>query len=125
MSAEPIDEPGPLDVVRKIAIAVLIIADLVFLFGYRLAGLVGTHLQSPDDAVNAPAAVVAILNLVLAAFVLYYARTLPAKSSTAPSSVPQVATSSFYQFARGWRLIWVTWICLYAWLAATWLGHPK
>lgn len=110
----------------QIAIIVLIIGACTFLYPHRISDFWVRYSQrllpTSYAAVSASSAVIAFLNIMLATFVLCYPIKLPLHLPFSDSAIPQVARRSFSQLIRGWRLLWLAWILLYAWLAANWLG---
>lgn len=104
---------------RGIAYAALLITLLTFLFGDNIAGRaydkVYPFQQGNKTLIEG---IIAVLNVVLAAFVLVDIRFLrPVRTSG--ENTP--ASNSYRQLLWGWQALWFTWMLFYGCLAAQWL----
>ncbi|HEY0375647.1 MAG TPA: hypothetical protein VGC87_01665 [Pyrinomonadaceae bacterium] len=104
--------------VRWISGCALLVSLLIFLYGIDIAQeLKGFYRQLQNNPTMIEG-VIAVLNIVLAFYVLLDSRIFRPVSLSDENSP---ASNSFRQLLLGWRLLWFTWILFYGCLAAQWL----
>jgi hypothetical protein len=111
---------------RTVSYCALLITILIFLFGDNIAGRIYFNVIVPQQGnQTAIEGIIALLNVVLAIFVLVDIWILH------PVVIPNddsIASNSIKQLLRGWKLLWFTWLLFYGCLTAQWLhliGNEK
>ena len=111
---------------RRLAYSALIISMMVFMFGdgivVRTVNAINIYWPGFLTSVNGLEGTIAVLNVLLAAFVLWDPKTRQAIKSADSVLTPISAKDSFRKLMLGWRLLWLARLFLYTWLGAHWFG---
>lgn len=113
---------------RQLANGSLIISMLALLFGDGVVIQIVAYIQKDSwflTSVNGLEGSIAILNVLLAAFVLWDPKTRQAIKFADDASTPLSTHESFRKLMLGWRLLWLARMLLYIWLGANWFGLHK
>lgn len=111
---------------RQLAYIAIIISALVFLFGDGIVGEAVDYIEKYWpwflESVNGLEGTIAILNVLLAAFVLWDPKTRRAIKLADDASTPPSTKESFRKLMLGWRFLWLARMLLYIWLGSHWFG---
>lgn len=118
---------------KSISIFVIAFVSFALLFGTafvknNLLSLISTEMvQIPRIQLSIPKntffeIIIALLNILLATFVLFDSRFIRPIDYVADNSP---TSDSFKQLVFGWRMLWFGWILLYTTLAIGWLGYDS
>jgi hypothetical protein len=126
MSKQADYDQSPNNGAKQLAYASLIISIMVLLFGDDIVGRtinrINEHWPWFLTSINGLEGSIAILNVLLAAFVLWDPKTRQAiKAADNVSTLPSTK-NSFRKLMLGWRLLWLVRMLLYLWLGANWFG---
>jgi hypothetical protein len=111
---------------RRLAYVSIFISMMVFLFGNNIVGRTVYYIKEYWpwflNRVNGLEGSIAILNVLLAAFVLWDPKTRQSIKNSDNASTPPATKISFWKLMLGWRLLWLFRMLLYIWLGANWFG---
>jgi hypothetical protein len=107
---------------------------MIFLFGddivaKKVVPFINVYGPQFLTGVNGLEGSIAILNVLLAAFVLWDPQTRQAIKDADNTSTPATTKNSFRKLMLGWRLLWLGHMSFYSWLLIHWFGlhnfvHP-
>ncbi|MGA9768356.1 MAG: hypothetical protein WBV94_04895 [Blastocatellia bacterium] len=112
---------------RQLAYISIFISIMVFLFGDDVLGRAVERINVHwpwfiRHKINGLEGGIAILNVLLAAFVLWDPKTRQAIKYADNASTPPSTKNSFRKLMLGWRLLWLVRMLLYSWLGANCFG---
>ncbi|MGB7923538.1 MAG: hypothetical protein WCF57_09870 [Pyrinomonadaceae bacterium] len=111
---------------RRLAYVSLIISILVLLFGDGIVGQIDNYIQKHwpwfTESINSIEGIIAILNVLLAAFAIWDPKTRQAIKLADDASTPPSTKDSFKKLMLGWRLLWLARMLLYIWFGILWFG---
>lgn len=111
---------------RRLAYISIFISLMVLLVGDDIVGrtvkYINEHWPWFPNSINGLECSIAILNILLAAFVLWDPQTRQAIKHANNASTPTTTKNSFRKLMMGWYLLWLGHILFYIWLGANWFG---
>lgn len=108
---------------RRLAYVSIAISTLGLLFGQNVVGrAIEQHPHWLPANVNGWEGSIAMLNVLLAAFVLWDPKTRKAIKDADTASTPPSIRNSFRKLMLGWRLLWLVRLLLYSWIGVNCFG---